>query len=93
MAKKIGFNNYRVEADVPKPWGGYKDDHKYMMREAEELREQIKRHCDQEGATIVFDDAHECEYCGAHWSEDSDEFNGGCCDKDCEAAEPKIEGS
>ena len=60
----------------------------------EEIAIQIRRHIDNlptrgnKGVSISWKTEEICEYCGYNWGEDSDEFNGGCCDKDIEH-EPK----
>jgi hypothetical protein len=49
----------------------------------EEMIEQIKRHVDDvDSAYVEFDQEFVCEFCGRDWTEDSDTYNGGCCDKD-----------
>ncbi len=50
---------------------------------AEQLAKQIKRHCDDiESVEIKTIEENICEFCGYGWTEDSAEYNGGCCDKD-----------
>lgn len=57
----------------------------YQSR-CEEIAKEIKRHVDcVDSVSIEFDQQHVCEHCGWAWSEDSDTYNGGCCDKDEEA--------
>lgn len=53
---------------------------KELLREAQLLEEQIKRHCDVTGTTsinFIYDDT--CEFCGYAWTEGDNEDNGGCC--------------
>lgn len=94
MPKKIICDNYRVEVLPDKPWlFGCKTDeetHKAWINVCKRLEEEIKRHVDHGGTSIEYDDTPVCEYCGYAWTEKSDEFNGGCCDKDLEH-EPKEE--
>lgn len=53
------------------------------VKRCEEIREQVKRHVDYaEHVEIEQDAEYVCEHCGSSWTEDSDSFNGGCCDKD-----------
>ena len=82
MAKRVWFDNYVVKASVPTIFGSRPTDHKMMLSAARTLEDEIKRHCDQEGTQVDFDNLSECEYCGSPWSEKSDIYNGGCCDKD-----------
>ena len=50
-----------------------------------EMLDQIKRHVDNVGHVCIKCHTEDvCGYCGARWTEDSDEFNGGCCAKDME---------
>jgi len=50
-----------------------------------DIKDAIKRHCDDVGSvSIEYDTEYMCEYCGAAWTEDSNECNGGCCSKDAE---------
>jgi transposase-like protein len=52
---------------------------------------QIRRHVDGiQHMEIVEDVEYQCEHCGSDWTEDSDTYNGGCCDAD-EANNPKPE--
>lgn len=46
----------------------------------------INRHVNDVRFTeIVSDTDGVCEHCGSPWTEDDDEYNGGCCAKDEEA--------
>lgn len=54
----------------------------YLDR-CKEIADAIKRHADNVGETeIKYDQLYVCEHCGNQWTEDSDTYNGGCCDKD-----------
>ena len=50
-----------------------------------EILGQVKRHVDNvQSAGIEYETEITCEFCGRPWTEKSDKFNGGCCDKDME---------
>ena len=60
---------------------------------AEEIARQIKRHVDNvHSAHAVEETEMVCEYCGHRWTEVSDTYNGGCCDRD-EANNPNADAS
>lgn len=64
---------------------------KYHQR-CKEIAEQIKRHVDNVGSvTVQAETETVCEHCGGYWTEDSDEHNGGCCNKDAAVMEAEIE--
>lgn len=98
MSRKLGpKENYRVEVE-PKYYGYgpgskfYKQhDHENgLQRTCDAIAEQIRRHVDYTASVRVMFDQHPvCEHCGSHWTEDSAEYNGGCCDKDQEAQEAR----
>lgn len=51
----------------------------------EQIIRDIKRHVDNvSDAELVVVTESTCEHCGEPWTEVSDTFNGGCCDKDWE---------
>ena len=57
-------------------------------READEICTQIKRHVDcGKGAYVAYDMPKICSFCGALWTEDDNDYNGGCCDNDQHAHE------
>lgn len=59
------------------------------LQDAEDIAEQIRRHVDgiaANGVQVTWDASYVCEHCGHAWTEDSDTYNGGCCDKDLESA-------
>ena len=81
MPKTTTKSNYRV-AVWPKT-------HAYGFKVAEddgvclEIIEHINRHVDDvHYAEVIHDSEHTCSHCGAPWTEDSVNYNGGCCDKD-----------
>lgn len=58
-----------------------------MEDRCEEIVGEIKRHVnDVSGVYVEFDQHPVCEHCGQAWTEKSDDYNGGCCEKD-EAAQ------
>lgn len=83
MAHKRLFKNYRVEVETESPW---RDEHQQWFSALNEIRQQIRRHCDGlASVTVQYDAECVCEHCGAKWTEEtSSPHNGGCCDKDCE---------
>ena len=56
--------------------------HKFMMREADDLLAQVRRHTDHHSANVAYDTEFVCAHCGHAWTEDSPTYNGGCCDED-----------
>ena len=56
-----------------------------------EIADQIKRHVDEVGGiSVEFDCDPVCEHCGCRWTEESTNYNGGCCQKDCDAEDERI---
>ena len=56
-----------------------------------EIEAEINRHVDNvAGVGIESDTDTVCEYCKSLWTEDSDTYNGGCCDADQTAEEDRI---
>ena len=74
--------NFRVIADLD-------ERHSYGMtrktreasyaRDAESLKEQVKRHCDANHVWVEWDTV--CEHCGRAWEVDSNTKEPVCCDK------------
>lgn len=96
MSKRVAISNFRVEV-TPRRLGylgsvsvpdrfvssGEEDRQKQYRQRCEEIIANIKRHVDDVGhMEIVYDTDGECEHCGSRWTEDSDSYNGGCCEKD-----------
>ena len=79
MAKKTVYNCAYLRVDLIEP---YPADRKHWLREAEEVLKSIKRHCDVESVTIEADAEYVCGFCGYNWGEESDSYNGGCCNED-----------
>lgn len=65
--------------------GGIEHSFDYAMELCKEIEQQIARHVDNTGSRYIeieYDENPVCEHCGADWSEESNEYNGGCCAKD-----------
>jgi hypothetical protein len=84
MGHKIVCSNYRVEVEPEEPYLPGKDLHAAMVRQCEDLRADIRRHCDGIKSAITnYDRDLVCEHCGVPWTEGKDSpHNGGCCDTD-----------
>ena len=51
----------------------------------------IKRHVnDVASIEVEHDQQYVCEHCGSDWTEDSNAYNGGCCDADQSAFEAEL---
>ena len=89
MVKVTAYENHRVEV-TPEQIGApaiitERKWHDRMVRRCEVIVGQINRHVDhfeRGGVGVCFDLVGMCSYCGATWTEDSDTYNGGCCDSD-----------
>lgn len=80
--KKPKVTNYRIEVLVPEPLFGWKD-HRSRVEALTDVARLIRRRVDEvEAAQVFWDDEWVCEFCGDRWTEDSDTYNGGCCDSD-----------
>lgn len=85
-------SNYHVEVYPAQPFFG-NGSAALDKTACERIAAAIKRHVDDVGiAHVRFDQHPICSHCGARWSEDSPDYNGGCCDAD-EAARPEGETS
>lgn len=100
MSKKTTQENYRVVIE-PRRLGdfglasvsdsmvtsGEADRQRQYKEQCEEIAAEVKRHVDNVGwVGVVSDEVAVCEHCGWQWTEDSADYNGGCCEKD-QAAE------
>lgn len=57
----------------------------------EHIEKAIKKHVDDVSyIEIEFDVPQACEHCGGQWTEDSAEYNGGCCQEDEEAEQDRL---
>lgn len=87
MSRKLGAReNYRVVvAPARAGWislSGRSD----QEITCDNIADQIKRHVDDVASIeIEFDQAHVCAHCGSDWTEDSPDYNGGCCQDDEDA--------
>lgn len=97
MTKTTKETNFRVEVYPRGPGdygsfsiGGTSRTAKEERAVCEDIAAQIRRHVDDlptrgnRGVEVIYDEEDVCSYCGSGWTEDSDEFNGGCCAKDME---------
>lgn len=104
MSKKVIINSYTIIV-LPRRIGDFgslrvsdsfiSQDEAYLDRlrreRAEDIVKQIQRHVDDVDSVYAEPNASSvCEHCGSYWSEDDDNYNGGCCDKD-EAMNPTKE--
>lgn len=102
MAKSHIYENHRVVVELRGSGdfgiasiSGVQRRHDEAVRECEHIAEQIRRHVDglashrSKGVQVDWDAIPVCEHCGSRWSEDSAEYNGGCCAKDEEAEEAR----
>lgn len=102
MSKKIaGYENYRVIIE-PRRLGDFvyysvsdylvcpdlqRRQQQYKER-CDEIASEVRRHVDNVGSVeVVCDSIEVCEHCGAEWTEQSKNYNGGCCDADQKAYE------
>lgn len=96
MSRIIYTSNYRVET-YPRRLGHFGSitvsDSFIEPNEARRIQQykedcesiitEIKRHVDGVGSShVVFDSEPLCSFCGGRWTEKSETYNGGCCDKD-----------
>jgi hypothetical protein len=90
MSKQTTEENYRVVVEPRRwRWGALK--HDFDRETCESILEQIRRHVDDvQDSYISFDIVETCEHCGAEWTEDDSDYNGGCCEEDQAAYESRI---
>jgi hypothetical protein len=86
MPKISKRTNYSVSVEPRKPWiYDITDLDEQMKSRCDDMVQQIKRHIDDVAwVGVVWETYNTCSFCGAVWTEDGNEFNGGCCDKDME---------
>lgn len=80
MGKTVRFNfaYLRVEIDPP-----ISNDAFNWRRDARTISQDIRRHVDCIKDVKIIDDTDAfCEHCGYCWTENSNDYNGGCCEKD-----------
>lgn len=62
-----------------------------MYQRCEEIANDVRRHADNVGyVSVEFDQEPVCEHCGHQWTEESADYNGGCCSKDEAAYEATL---
>ncbi len=94
MGKVTHRENFRVEVDVD-PRGGWTQGEAAWERDCEDIAAQIRRHVDglprygNRGVSVAWDVIATCSHGGARWTEDSPDYNGGCCAKDEDAEEDR----
>lgn len=88
--KQTKITRYYVECEVDSNQFIFDEDRRIEdhRRNAEELVKQIKRHTDALSAVVLREEEQVCSFCGDLWTEDSPDYNGGCCDQD-EANNPE----
>lgn len=99
MSKITIRSNFRVEVS-PRGVGDFGQFHisgqtqseDDWERDCEEIASQIRRHVDglpsgrNRGVQVEWDLNHVCSHCGYNWTENSSEYNGGCCAEDEKSA-------
>lgn len=85
MGVKVTRENFRVVVE-PKDWGFFSGRPRAegeLRQQCEHIVDAIKRHVDDvEHVFVEHDVIRRCEHCGWNWTENSDEYNGGCCSQD-----------
>ena len=82
-----------VEARAPGDFGfmrvsGNTRSEESEISECEAIADNIRRHVDDlptygnRGVSVVWTTEKVCEHCGYDWTEESNEYNGGCCAAD-----------
>lgn len=83
---KINYRtNWRVVLDPEyRCWANNTELIEALLRSTcEDIRDSVKRHVDDVSSIYIkYDVERKCSYCGSPWTEDSDTYNGGCCDLD-----------
>ena len=97
MAQKKELENFRVVVRPKDPGdfgmlriGGCTRTTEQERDECLRIIAEIKRHVnDIDSAVIEYDTKLTCEHCAYQWTEDSKDYNGGCCQHDQETQEAK----
>jgi hypothetical protein len=85
MAKKTEITDWHVSVRGVSQWWAVSEEQrlKFLKSTCEDIAKAVKRHVDDvETAEVVPTIEHTCSHCGRPWTEDSREYNGGCCDED-----------
>ncbi len=92
MSKKTYRDSFRVEVTpFTNRYATFDATESELKISCEQISEQIRRHVDDiNPPRVAWDTNHVCEHCNSKWTEDSSDYNGGCCDRD-EASAPKSE--
>lgn len=53
-----------------------------IIKALSDARSEVERHVDVDHVYLHIVYGHECEFCESVWTEDTDAYNGGCCDED-----------
>lgn len=94
--KKTHREDFRVEVYPRSPgdfgfafMSGREKTEAEWEEDCREIARDIERHVDGlptrgTKTSIVWDTVNLCSFCGSQWTEDDDQYNGGCCSKDQE---------
>jgi len=105
MPKKAHRENFRVEVYPRNPGdfgcgsiSGCTQTEKEWEQACQDILDQIKRHVDglphrHAVGDVVWDTIGVCSFCDRSWTEDSDKYNGGCCDEDEDGNPERSEGA
>jgi hypothetical protein len=86
--KTIERSNFRVEVWPKTRVYGIKVDEEESV--CKSMIDDIKRHVDNwQAVGVECDKTTVCSHCGSKWTEDGDDYNGGCCTKDQEAEDAR----
>lgn len=83
--KVMRLSDVYIRVDITEGWfvKDEQDSLKKKLSDAGDIKSAIKRHVDGVSRVdIVEEFAGVCGFCGYSWTEDSETYNGGCCDKD-----------
>ena len=88
--KKTEQTNFRVEV-FPEDGHWRRKSVQEQRKDCDWIIDEIRRHVDGIGRIDeACDTLDTCSHCGARWTEDSDYYNGGCCDADQEAQDARL---
>lgn len=67
------------------------DRQRQYRERCEQIANEVMRHVADVGSVCVdCDRVAVCEHCGSPWTEDDDQYNGGCCAKDQEVYDSRV---
>lgn len=96
MAKKTIYNRAYLRVNLIRPCEANKSDAELhfasepWLSAAREAKRSVEQHCDVESVTIYAETELVCSFCGDSWTEESSEYNSGCCDKDEQDFQQKL---